>query len=172
MKQGEIIKSKLFSLDLLLQSIKGWRAKDLPAGQAGKKIVFTNGCFDLLHLGHIDYLAKASDLGDILIVGLNTDNSVRTLKGKDRPINDEHSRATLMAALSFVDAVILFDERTPYNLIKAVEPDILVKGSDYKTEDIVGHEIVQAKGGKVITIDLLPGYSTTLIEDKILKTKL
>jgi len=165
MKHDELIKSKLFALDPLLKAIKGWRAD-------GKKIVFTNGCFDLLHLGHIDYLAKASDLGDILIVGLNTDNSVRTLKGKDRPINDEHSRAILMAALSFVGAVILFDERTPYNLIKSVEPDILVKGSDYKTEEIAGHKVVQAKGGKVMTIDLLPGYSTTLIEDKILKTKL
>ena len=165
MKHDEIIKSKLFALDPLLQAIKVWRAE-------GKKIVFTNGCFDLLHLGHIDYLAKAADLGDILIVGLNTDNSVKTLKGKDRPINDERSRTILLAALSFVDAVILFDERTPYNLIKSVEPDILVKGSDYKTEEIAGHEVVQAKGGKVITIDLLPGYSTTLIEDKILKTNL
>ena len=172
MKHNEAIQSKLFTLDSLLQAVSVWRTKDLPTGQAGKKIVFTNGCFDLLHLGHIDYLAKAADLGNILIVGLNTDNSVRTLKGKDRPINDGHSRATLLAALSFVDAVILFDEETPYNLIKSIEPDILVKGSDYKIEEIAGHEIVQAKGGKVITIDLLSGYSTTLIEDKILKTKL
>ena len=146
-------------LSSLLQVISIWRAE-------GKKIVFTNGCFDLLHLGHIDYLAKAADLGGILIIGLNTDNSVRILKGKGRPINNNHSRATLLAALSFVDAVTLFDEETPYNLISSIEPDILVKGSDYKIEEIAGHEIVQAKGGKVITIDLLPGYSTTLIEDK------
>ena len=165
MKHNEIIKSKLFKLDSLLQTIRVWKSK-------GKKIVFTNGCFDLLHLGHIDYLAKAADLGDVLIVGLNTDNSVKALKGKGRPINDEHSRSVMLAALGFIDAVILFDERTPHNLIKYVEPDILVKGSDYKTEEIAGHEIVLAKGGKVITIDLLEGYSTTLIEEKISKIKL
>ncbi len=165
MKHNEIIKSKLFTLDSLLRTIRVWKSE-------GKKIVFTNGCFDLLHLGHIDYLSKAADLGDVLIVGLNTDSSVKALKGKGRPINDEHSRAILLAALGFVDAVVLFDEDTPHNLIKTVEPDILVKGSDYKTEEIAGHEIVLAKGGKVITIDLLEGYSTTLIEEKISKIKL
>lgn len=134
----------------------------------GKKIVFTNGVFDLLHLGHIDYLSKAKDLGDFLVVGVNTDASAKRLgKGAGRPIKDEVSRSTIIAALRFVDCVILFDEDTPYEVIKLVQPDILVKGSDYKPEDIVGYDIVTAKGGKVVTINFLPGYSTTEIEKKI-----
>ena len=134
----------------------------------GKKIVFTNGVFDLLHLGHIDYLSKAKDLGDFLVVGVNTDASAKSLgKGAGRPIKDEVSRATIIAGLRFVDMVILFDEETPYEVIELVKPDILVKGSDYKPEDIVGYDIVTAKGGKVVTIDFLPGYSTTEIEKKI-----
>jgi len=135
-----------------------------------KKIVFTNGCFDLLHLGHIDYLAKAKDLGDILVVGVNTDASVTRLnKGKNRPITDQQSRATLLASLFFVDAVVLFDEDTPYELIKTVQPDVLVKGSDYKPEEIVGYDVVTAKEGEIKTLDFLQGYSTTLIEQKILR---
>lgn len=135
-----------------------------------KKIVFTNGCFDLLHLGHIDYLAKAKDLGDILVVGVNTDMSVTRLnKGKNRPITDQQSRTTLLASLFFVDAVVLFDEDTPYELIKTVQPDVLVKGSDYEPEEIVGYDVVTAKGGEIKTLDFLQGYSTTLIEQKILK---
>lgn len=134
----------------------------------GRKIVFTNGCFDLLHLGHVDYLAKARDLADVLVVGVNTDNSVRNLKGKDRPIQDEKSRCLILASLVFVDYVVLFDEPTPYNLIKLVQPDVLVKGSDYKKEDIVGYDIVSSKGGKVETIDFIEGYSTTRIINKIL----
>ena len=137
----------------------------------GKKVVFTNGCFDILHRGHIEYLAKARDLGDVLIVGLNSDDSVSRLKGKHRPLQDEVSRALAMASLSFVDYVVLFSEDTPYNLIKTVKPDILVKGSDYKPEDIVGFDILQEYGGKVETIDFVPGYSTTNIEKKILATK-
>jgi len=134
----------------------------------GKKIVFTNGCFDLLHLGHIDYLSKAKDLGDILIVGVNTDNSVvRLNKGENRPITNEQSRASIIASLFFVDAVVLFDEDTPYKLIKIVQPDVLVKGSDYKPEDIVGYDVVMAKKGEIRTIDYLEGYSTTTIEQKI-----
>jgi len=134
----------------------------------GKKIVFTNGCFDLLHLGHIDYLSKAKDLGDILIVGVNTDNSVvRLNKGENRPITNEQSRASIIASLFFVDAVVLFDEDTPYKLIKIVQPDVLVKGSDYKPEDIVGYDVVMAKKGEIRTIDYLEGYSTTAIEQKI-----
>ena len=113
------------------------------------KVVFTNGCFDLVHQGHIDYLSKARDLGDVLVVGLNTDASVRRLKGPRRPINDEYSRALLLASMLFVDYVVLFGEDTPYELIKTLQPDILVKGSDYRPEDIVGYDIVMAKGGKV-----------------------
>lgn len=133
----------------------------------GKRIVFTNGCFDILHLGHIDYLSKAKDLGDLLVIGLNTDLSVSKLKGKNRPIQDEVSRAFILASLSFVDAVVYFGEETPYNLIKTTQPDILVKGADYKPEDIVGYDIVTNKGGQVVTISFLPGYSTSAIESKI-----
>ena len=145
--------------------------RDLLLGLPDKKVVFTNGCFDLVHQGHIDYLSKARDLGDMLVVGLNTDASVRRLKGPRRPINDEHSRALLLASMVFVDYVVLFDEDTPYELIRAVQPDVLVKGSDYKPEDIVGYDIVTAKGGKVETLDFLPGFSTTAIECKILENK-
>ena len=148
------IQSKILTYDELANQLKSWRS-------SGKKIVFTNGCFDILHRGHIEYLAKTADMGDILIIGLNTDNSVKQLKGESRPVNDQHARAMLLAALSFVDAVTLFDEDTPYNLIKTVMPDMLVKGGDYKIENIVGHDIVEANGGKVVTIPLTEGYSTT-----------
>jgi len=134
----------------------------------GKKIVFTNGCFDILHLGHIDYLSKATDMGDLLIIGLNTDLSVSKVKGKNRPIQNENSRAMVLASLGFVDVVVFFGEDTPYNLIKITQPDILVKGADYKPEDIVGYDIVKNKGGEVVTIEFLEGYSTTAIEKKIL----
>lgn len=133
----------------------------------GQKIVFTNGCFDILHHGHVEYLSKAADLGDVLLIGLNTDNSVRRLKGPARPVNDEQSRALLLSALQFVDAVVLFDEDTPYELIKKVQPDVLVKGSDYKVEDIVGYDVVTAKGGKVVTVNLVEGFSTTAIINKM-----
>lgn len=135
----------------------------------GSKVVFTNGCFDLVHQGHIDYLSKARNLGDVLVVGLNTDASVRRLKGPRRPINDQQSRALLLASMVFVDYVVFFDDDTPYQLIKAVQPDILVKGSDYRPEDVVGYDIVTAKGGRVETLDFLPGFSTTAIERKILE---
>jgi rfaE bifunctional protein nucleotidyltransferase chain/domain len=130
-------------------------------------IVFTNGCFDILHRGHVDYLSKAADLGNKLIIGVNTDASVSKLKGPHRPIQDQESRMLILASLAFVDAVILFDEPTPYELIKLVQPDILVKGSDYQVENIVGYDVVQAKGGKIKTIDFIPGYSTSAIESKI-----
>lgn len=136
-----------------------------------KKIVFTNGCFDILHLGHIDYLAKASDLGDILVLGVNSDASTRGLKGPNRPINNQEQRSVLLAALHFIDAVIIFDDPTPLELIKTVHPDVLVKGSDYNLSNIVGADIVQSYGGVVKTIDFLPGYSTTLIEEKIISGK-
>lgn len=134
----------------------------------GKKIVFTNGCFDILHLGHIDYLSKAADLGDMLIIGLNSDLSVSSIKGNTRPLQDEMSRAMVLASLCFVDIVVLFGEDTPYNLIKVTQPDILVKGADYKPEDIVGYDIVKKKGGEIATLSFLEGYSTTAIEKKIL----
>ncbi len=161
MKNLEIIKNKILSGEKLERTLALWRFQQ-------KKIVFTNGCFDLLHLGHVDYLSKAKDEGDVLVVGVNTDRSVKLLeKGQNRPITDEVSRSVLVAALHFVDAVVLFDEETPYRLIEKVQPDVLVKGSDYKPEEIVGYDIVKAKGGKVVTVDLLPGYSTTAIEKKI-----
>jgi D-glycero-beta-D-manno-heptose 1-phosphate adenylyltransferase len=145
---------------MLLGKIAQWN-------NGGEKVVFTNGVFDVLHRGHVDYLAKARDLGDRLIIGVNTDASVSQLKGPHRPIQDEYSRMLILASFEFVDAVILFGDQTPYELIKMVQPDILVKGSDYKTEDIVGYDIVMAKGGFVKTIDFIPGFSTSLIEKKI-----
>lgn len=133
-----------------------------------KKIVFTNGVFDLMHLGHVDYLSKAKDCGHILIVGMNSDVSVKKLnKGNARPLQDQTSRSAVLASLQFVDYVVIFDEETPYELIKALQPDVLVKGADYKVEQIAGHDIVLARGGEVKLIELVQGYSTTAIENKI-----
>jgi rfaE bifunctional protein nucleotidyltransferase chain/domain len=160
MTKPELIQRKILKQPELDRMLAYWRFRD-------QKIVFTNGCFDIIHLGHIDYLAKAAALGDKLIIGLNTDASTHRLKGPHRPINDENARAMIMASFSFVDAVVLFDEDTPYNLIRTVQPDILVKGADYRAEDIVGYDIVTSKGGKVETLEYLPGYSTSLIEKKI-----
>ena len=133
----------------------------------GRKVVFTNGVFDLLHIGHITYLAKAADLGDKLIIGLNADSSVKRIKGEDRPVNDQNSRAALLAALFFVDAVTVFDEDTPHNLISALLPDILVKGADYTVGNIVGAKEVLANGGEVKTITFVDGHSSTSIINKI-----
>jgi D-beta-D-heptose 7-phosphate kinase/D-beta-D-heptose 1-phosphate adenosyltransferase len=128
----------------------------------GQKVVFTNGCFDLLHLGHVRYLEEARSLGDALIVGVNTDASVQRLnKDPDRPINSQNDRAELLAALACVDRVVLFGEDTPKELITALQPDILVKGGDYRLEEIVGRNVVWAKGGEVKVIPLVSGYSTT-----------
>lgn len=135
--------------------------------RAGQKVVFTNGCFDIVHLGHIDYLEKAHALGGRLVLGLNTDASVSRLKGPLRPVVNEYARARLMSALSFVDAVILFDEETPAELIEALKPDILVKGDDYTVETIVGSDFVIANGGEVKTVPLVKGYSTTAMIEKI-----
>jgi len=132
-----------------------------------KKVVFTNGCFDILHRGHVEYLAQAADLGDLLIIGLNSDTSIQRIKGKHRPIIDQNARAILLAALSFVDYVILFEQDTPYTLINSIQPDVLVKGDDYTENNIVGADVVKSKGGKVVTIPLVPGISTSLIEKKI-----
>ena len=134
-----------------------------------KKIVFTNGCFDLLHVGHIRYLSQAKKLGDFLIIGLNSDRSVKKLKGKDRPINSFEDRAILLSALNSVDLVIKFEEQTPENLIKDIVPDVLVKGGDYNIEDIVGYQIVIKNGGQVKTLSFYDGYSSTNYIDKINK---
>lgn len=134
----------------------------------GRKVVFTNGCFDLLHLGHVRYLEEARSLGDALIVGVNTDDSVKRLDKKPpRPVNPECDRAALVAALACVDRVVLFGEDTPLELITAVQPDILVKGGDYRLEEIVGREVVLARGGEVQVIPLVPGYSTTALLARI-----
>ena len=134
-----------------------------------KKIVFTNGCFDLLHVGHIRYLAQAKRLGDFLIIGLNSDSSVKELKGEDRPINSFEDRATLLSAIESVDLVIMFEEQTPENLIKDIVPDILVKGGDYNIEDIVGYQTVMQNGGQVKTLSFYDGYSSTNYINKIKK---
>jgi rfaE bifunctional protein nucleotidyltransferase chain/domain len=127
----------------------------------GRKVVFTNGCFDILHRGHIEYLSKARDCGDVLIIGLNTDASVRRLKGEKRPVQDEQTRALILASLRFVEGVVLFDEDTPYDLISFLKPDVLVKGGDYSRETIVGADVVEASGGEVVVIPLVEGYSTS-----------
>jgi D-glycero-beta-D-manno-heptose 1-phosphate adenylyltransferase len=132
-----------------------------------RKIVFTNGCFDVLHRGHVDYLTRASELGDLLVIGLNTDESVKKLKGPSRPYLDEETRAYILASMSFTSAIILFEEDTPIKLIEKVRPDILVKGSDYKPSEIVGHDLVTSWGGKVLTVDLTPGFSSTQVIGKL-----
>jgi rfaE bifunctional protein nucleotidyltransferase chain/domain len=157
----ELVKDKIFTFESLFRMLLTWRFQD-------KKIVFTNGCFDLLHQGHIDYLSKAADYGNILIVAVNSDSSVQKLsKGPARPIQDEYSRALIIASLGFVSAVVVFNEETPYELIKNIRPDVLVKGSDYKIEQIAGHDIVLSAGGTVKLIDFLPGFSTSGMEKKI-----
>ena len=154
------IKSKIYSLsDLKIQSDK-WKEK-------GKKIVFTNGCFDLVHRGHLEVLANTADLGDKLIIGLNSDSSIENLKGENRPIMDENSRVILLASLQFVDAVVFFSEETPYKLIETLVPDILAKGGDYKVTEIAGNEVVLENGGEVILVPFIDGFSSTNIVEKI-----
>jgi rfaE bifunctional protein nucleotidyltransferase chain/domain len=152
--------NKISDLQSLKSLVNKWQ-------KAGEKVVFTNGVFDLLHIGHITYLAKASESGDKLIIGLNSDSSVKRIKGESRPVNDQNNRAALLAALFFVDAVVVFEEDTPLNLITALMPDILVKGADYAVENIVGAREVMASGGEVKTIDFVEGYSSTSIIEKI-----
>ena len=154
------IYNKIHNLKDLKIQMERWK-------QAGNEVVFTNGCFDIIHKGHIEVLARSADLGDKLIIGLNSDKSIQKLKGKDRPIIDEQSRAILLSALSFVDAIILFSEATPLKLISTLIPDVLAKGGDYEIETIVGHEIVQQNGGKVKLVPFLDGFSSTTIIDKI-----
>ena len=160
MSRLENIKSKIYTTGQIKAVLNIWRL-------LGKRVVFTNGCFDLLHLGHIDYLSKAADMGDKLVIGLNSDASASELKGPGRPITDQLSRSLMLASFSFVDAVVIFDEPTPLHLIELVKPDILVKGADYSIEQIVGADVVLQYGGEVKTIEYLSGYSTTLIEKKI-----
>jgi rfaE bifunctional protein nucleotidyltransferase chain/domain len=160
----ELTRSKVITDDNLEALLAYWRLKD-------EKIVFTNGCFDILHRGHAEYLAQAASLGDILLIGLNSDQSVKKLKGDPRPLQDEYSRALLIASLRFVTGVILFDEDTPYRLIQRVVPDILVKGGDYKEEDIVGADIVRENGGEVVTVDFTDGYSSSNIIDKMRQSR-
>ncbi len=158
----ESSEDKIKALPQARKKMAEWKAK-------GERVVFTNGCFDILHLGHIDYLEKARNLGDRLVVGLNSDSSVSGFKGPGRPIQDENSRARILAALQFTDMIVLFSESTPLALISELLPDVLVKGSDYLAENIVGSDVVRKHGGEVKTIDFVDGYSTSRIVEKIKK---
>ena len=160
MSHHKNLNSKIYNLDILTTKVDQWKKN-------GNKIVFTNGCFDIIHRGHIELLANTAELGDKLIVGLNSDLSIQKLKGKDRPIVDEESRAILLSALSFVDAIVLFSEDTPLKIISTLLPNVLAKGGDYEIETIVGHEIVQQNGGKVKLVSFLNGFSSTNIIEKI-----
>lgn len=160
METAEIIKHKILEGKALGKKLAEWKS-------AGKKIVFTNGCFDILHAGHIAYLSEAASLGDVLIVGLNSDSSVCQLKGPNRPVNDELSRASMLATMFFIDAVVLFSEETPLELIKSIAPDVLVKGGDYEVHQIAGSKEVLENGGAVKILSFLPGYSSSAIIEKI-----
>jgi D-beta-D-heptose 7-phosphate kinase/D-beta-D-heptose 1-phosphate adenosyltransferase len=162
--QNGHFQAKIFSRETALVQVEDWKAN-------GDKIVFTNGCFDLLHPGHIHLLNKAKDFGRRLVVGLNADASVKRLKGPTRPILNEQDRACILGSLDCVDMVVLFEEDTPLNLIAAFKPDLLVKGSDYKLEQVIGREIVEEYGGKVKLVDALEGYSTTSISKKIVRSE-
>jgi D-beta-D-heptose 7-phosphate kinase/D-beta-D-heptose 1-phosphate adenosyltransferase len=160
MKATNNISNKIYSLDEMIRQVKRWRL-------CSKSIVFTNGVFDLLHEGHMASLQQAASYGDILIVAVNNDESVRKLKGPSRPVNNEKSRALLLANLMVTDAVILFEEETPLNLIKAILPDVLVKGGDYTIEQIAGAKEVIENGGQVILANIIEGVSTTSIINKM-----
>jgi D-glycero-beta-D-manno-heptose 1-phosphate adenylyltransferase len=162
MHKPDWIQHRIYNKKSLAQECNVWRGTQ-------KKLVFTNGCFDILHHGHLDLIAKAADMGNILIVGVNTDASVRTLKGEDRPINHENDRLFQLASLLCVDAVCLFDEPTPLELIQAIKPDVLIKGGDYTIDNIVGADFVMSYGGTVTTIPFVQGYSTSSLIDRIKK---
>jgi rfaE bifunctional protein nucleotidyltransferase chain/domain len=152
---------RVMDLVQVQRAVNVWRMK-------GDRIVFTNGCFDILHRGHVEYLQEAAALGDRLIIGLNSDDSVRRLgKDTDRPLNDQNSRAKVLTALRLVDAVVIFDQDTPLELIQVIGPDVLVKGGDWKEEQIVGAELVKARGGVVRSLQLVEGYSTTALVERI-----
>jgi len=154
------INNKIFSIEDGKIQVTNWK-------KSGKKIVFTNGCFDIIHRGHIEMLAHTADLGDRLIVGLNSDSSIKKIKGKNRPIIHEQSRAILLAALNFIDAIIIFSEENPINLITTLKPNVIAKGGDYKIEDIVGQKAVKKTGGEVIIIPYIDELSSTNIITKI-----
>ncbi|HHB77926.1 MAG TPA: D-glycero-beta-D-manno-heptose 1-phosphate adenylyltransferase [Saprospiraceae bacterium] len=158
------IKNKILSWEAISERRAQWK-------QEGKKVVFTNGCFDILHYGHLHYLAEARDLGDILIVGANSQESITRLKGPNRPIQDELTRYHMLASLVFVDVVTVFSQDTPLELIKVIRPDILVKGGDWKPEQIIGSDIVLEGGGEVKSLPFVEGFSTTKIEQKIQSTR-
>lgn len=158
MNEFEKIKLKIKTIDILENELQKY---------TDSKIIFTNGCFDILHLGHIEYLAKSKDLGDLLIVGLNSDKSVKKLKGEKRPINNQDMRSIILASLSFVDIVIIFDEDTPEKLIHMIKPDVLVKGGDYNIESVVGSKFVKSYGGDIKIINFVNGYSTSAIINKM-----
>ncbi len=161
MNSLEKIKKKIISnWDDLPRVLNEWEKEK-------RKIVFTNGCFDLIHRGHLELLAQASGLGDKFIVGLNTDASVKKLKGQGRPLQDEYARSLVMAGFGFVDLVVLFPQDTPLELIRIIKPGVLVKGGDYKAEEIVGYDVVTENNGQVVTINFVEGYSTTSIVNKI-----
>ena len=156
------IQQKITDRKTLAQRIRVWQ-------QSGLNVVFTNGCFDVLHYGHLHYLAAAAELGDRLVIGLNSADSVRRLKGPTRPINDEMTRQTTLAALSFVDAVCPFEEDTPLELLRTLRPDFLVKGGDYEAEKVVGYELLRELGGEVVILPFVEGYSTTNLEQIVLQ---
>lgn len=151
---------KIVPLKQLQQTVKGWKLK-------GDSIVFTNGCFDLMHAGHLEILLAAASQGNRLVVGLNSDASIKKLKGEERPVLKEEERALMLAAQAFVDAVIIFNEETPINLIETIRPDVLVKGGDYTEDEIVGAGFVKSNQGKVVIIPLLDGFSTTTLINRI-----
>jgi D-beta-D-heptose 7-phosphate kinase/D-beta-D-heptose 1-phosphate adenosyltransferase len=155
---------KIYNSSELSEAVQKWRADE-------KVIVFTNGCFDIIHRGHVEYLSKAKSLGDILILGLNSDKSVKMLKGEDRPFVPEKDRAFILSQLLAIDAVSVFDEETPLNMIKRVLPDVLVKGGDYTPDTIVGKDEVELNGGTVVAIPLIQGKSTSGLIEKIRKSK-
>ncbi len=157
------VESKIFGWEALAVQRSKWK-------EAGQKVVFTNGCFDIMHYGHVQYLAQAADQGDKLIVALNSSASIQKLKGPNRPINADETRFHIMASLLFVDAVVEFEEDTPFELIQKITPDVLVKGGDWKPEQIVGSDIVLGAGGLVKSLKFVDGFSTTSIEQKILNS--
>jgi len=156
------MKSKILKLSDLIQMLKNLR-------KSGKQIVFTNGCFDILHVGHVRYLTAARSEGDVLVVGLNSDASVKSIKPDNRPIVSQEQRAEVLAGLGVVDFITIFDESDPLPLIRAIKPDILVKGADWKEQEIVGADVVKAYGGKVVRVEVVPGISTSRIIRRIVK---
>ena len=160
MRASAQIPHKITDRDELSRMARRWHA-------TGKTVVFTNGCFDILHQGHIEVLSRAAELGDALVIGVNADESVQRLKGPERPVNNQHFRSLMLASLTIVDAVSIFEEDTPLELISALRPDVLVKGGDYRIDQIVGADLVQSYGGQVTTIPLVEGYSTSNLIKKI-----